>query len=469
MIVPDSPPLLPFRRGSALSPGAALIALLAAAAALALALIPQPTTSDRLFLTFAREHAEMYRPILAKRATDDAPALRQISLPALERRLMASAMSGTRVADLFEVEKNSIGRAFLGPLDAVPFLDLTDRLRRDGLLDRINPPSFSPWTSRGRIFGIPHDVHPVMLGYRADILEAAGIDASSIETWDDFERLLRPLMDTDGDGRPDRFLLNMWESNTDHLEVLLLQAGGGLFDDQGRVVIDSEINAAVLARIAAWCAGPARIAADAPNFSASGNRLKAEGFVIASFFPDWMGAIWQREIPQLAGKVKLMPLPAWTPGGRRTSVWGGTALVIPTSALRSPGDADRLYNFAKDLYLSDDLARALWTDGGIITPVRDLWDNPIFDQPSPYFAGQPVGRMYINLAHDVPDRPGSPFNALAARRVTTALVELTRRARDAGGMDEPDRLALARALLADAAAQVRGMVQRNRFLGDVTP
>ncbi len=91
------------------------------------------------------------------------------------------------------MERRAVARAFAGPIEAVGFVDLTDRLAKDGLLERINTPSFSPWSSRGRVFGLPHDVHPVMLGYRADIVEAAGIDVSKIETWDDFERIMRPL------------------------------------------------------------------------------------------------------------------------------------------------------------------------------------------------------------------------------------------------------------------------------------
>ena len=93
-------------------------------------------------------------------------------------------------------------------IEDVGFVDLTERLESEGLLETINRPSFAPWTSRGRIYGIPHDVHPMLLCYRADIIEGAGIDMSKIETWEDFARELRPLMhDLDGDGRPDRFLL----------------------------------------------------------------------------------------------------------------------------------------------------------------------------------------------------------------------------------------------------------------------
>ncbi len=71
------------------------------------------------------------------------------------------------------------------------------------IFDATNVPSFALWTTRGRIFGIPHDIHPVLLAHRADIIEAAGIDVSDIETWEDFDRILRPFM-TDTNGYADR-------------------------------------------------------------------------------------------------------------------------------------------------------------------------------------------------------------------------------------------------------------------------
>ncbi|MDX2146133.1 MAG: extracellular solute-binding protein [Planctomycetota bacterium] len=444
-------------------------------------LLPTDRPQGIMMWTFAREHQLMYEPLVERwneelasglAPADGSPPLqspfhvRLLGLPALQRRMMSHFMAGTPSSDLMEVERQMAGRTFLGPLDAVGFVDLTDVLRDEGLLEKMPAASFSPWTSRGRIFGLPHDVHPVMLAYRADIFDAAKIDVSSIETWDDLERVARPLMDVDGDGKPDRYLLNMWETQRDHLELLILQAGGSFFDAEERVVIDSPENAMVLAKVVRWCRGPDAIAADAPNFSPAGNKLRADGFVLTGFVPDWMLGIWSREIPSLAGKVRVMPLPAFERGGRRTSVWGGTMLGIPKTAARTPESFRERWSIAKRLYLSKQLATDLWKTGGIITPVREHWSDPVFAEPVAFLGGQRSGLEYIALADHVPSRSSSPFNTQALERVQRALQDLSEDAQAAGNFDEEWLRERAKIHLRRAHDLIQAVVDRNVFLRD---
>lgn len=452
-------------RSSAEEPGRAwsliLISALAVAGAVGLSLMESPRREGVQFWTFAPPLRDLYQPFVADwNAREQTPIqMTLMSQQAMERRMLAAFFSGTPFADVVEAERANVGRAFRGPPESIGFLDLTDRIREAGLDQSINAPSFSPWMSRGRIYGIPHDVHPVMLGYRADIVEAAGIDVGQIETWDDYFRVMAPLMTPGPDGRPVRYLLNLWPTHQSTIELLLLQAGAGLFDENGRCVVNSPVNAEVLAKIAGWCAGPSRVTADAPYFSASGNQLLLEGYVVASFVPDWMCNIWKREIPQLAGRVKLMALPAWTTGGRRTSVWGGTMLGIPKTA----SDQDAAWEFAKWLYTSPELARATYKTADIVTPVKSLWDDPVFDEPDPYFSNQRKGKDYIRLAPDVPIRSGSPFNAYAQFRVQDALIELVQRAQSASRYDHAWLVEQAQRLLDEGADLVREQMSRDAF------
>jgi arabinosaccharide transport system substrate-binding protein len=448
-----------------LSLGGWVICALAVLSSLVIALWSIPHPKGLVFWTFAKTHKRMYDPMTEvwNKAQEQADRVHILLLSgnALQRRLLSGFLSNTPVPDLVEAYAQIVAQTFKGPLEDVGFVDLTDRLHDEGIYEQINTPSFAPWTSRGHIFGLPHDVHPVLLAYRADIVEAAGIDVANIETWDDFVRLLRPLVrDIDGDGYVDRYLLNIWETNPELLEVLILQAGGALFDASERLVLNSEINARVLATVVSWTTGPDRIAVNAPEFDAAGNKMRLDGTVVCSFMPDWLTGAWRQDLPQLAGKVKLMPLPAWEPGGRRTSVMGGTMLGIP----KRTQDFTSAWQYAKNLYLSKDLARALFRTTGIISPVKRHWTDPMYDQPSAYFSGQRSGRLYIAEAPEVPPRTSSPYNALARTKMGDGALELKAFARRYGKYTVEELLPEARRQLAQAAALVRQQMRRNVFL-----
>lgn len=415
---------------------------------------------------FGKSHQIAYLPVFEKwNAEQTSPARRIESLlidnSALERRLLSGFMSGTPVADLVEVERTVAAKTFTGPLADIGFVDLTDRIRAEGLLDAINAPSFAPWTSRGRIFGLPHDVHPSLLAYRADITEAAGIDLGKVDTWADFFAALRPLMkDRDGDGRPDCYPLNFWPTNSDVFEALFLQADGTFFDAKEELALANDRNAFILTHLATWCAGPGRVVVDAPEFSAPGNALRLKGVVLASVMPDWLAGTWKMDLPELAGKVKLMPLPAWEKGGRRTSVQGGTMLGIP----KTTRDFEAAWALAKRLYLNRDTHAKFFARASIIPPVKTSWDHPVFTAPDPFFCGQPSGSLYISQAPHVPMRTSSPYNAFARSNLLDILESLVARVDREQITDPAVLLPETRARLAIAHSRVLALINRNVFL-----
>lgn len=121
------------------------------------------------------------------------------------------------------------------------------------------------------------------------------------------------------------------------------------------------------------------------------------------------------------------------------------------------------------MYLSQDVARELYRKGGIITPVKTFWNDPIYDQPDAYFCGQAPGRAYINLATDVPLRSSSPFNARALDHLTSALVRLCEERRSGAlAHDQATVEKRASELLKTAQAQMQSKADRNVFLSDAT-
>lgn len=438
--------------------GFRLILLLACVSSVWVLLTPKSAREGLEIWVFGRSHAQQYEALISDWNAEHPRYPATVSLlsqQALERRLMSGFFSGTPTAGLVELERSTATRVFAGPLKSIGMVDLTDRIVVEGIDRIISPAAFSAWTSRGRIFGLPHDIHPVLLAYRADILEEAGVSLDGVETWDDLFARLKPLQTT---GAP-RFAMAFSVMDPAQVEAMLLQAGGGFFDASERIQLDSEINARVLAKLVAWSEGPGKVMVEAPEFSASGNYLKLDGFILSALMPDWLCGVWRQDLPGLSGKLKVMPLPAWERGGRRTTVMGGTMLGLPKA---SP-DFEKRWELAKFLYLSERTAVRLYEDAGIITPVMSHWNNPVFDVPNPYFSNQRTGRLFIAQAPDVPRRISSPFYGIARSRVSDAALKLRFHAREHSEYD-PDKLQIvALGFLREAQRGVERQMERNTF------
>jgi hypothetical protein len=124
----------------------------------------------------------------------------------------------------------------------------------------------------------------------------------------------------------------------------------------------------------------------------------------------------------------------------------------------------RDWNFAKYVYFSADVATALYRTTGIVTPVKAHWNNPVFNEPDPYFSGQAVGREYLNLAPDVPSRGSSPYTVQALIEVNNGLVQLVAYAERTHQFEVSALLPEAQRLLEEAHRTMEAKLARNVFL-----
>jgi len=337
-----------------LSPGSAVVFCLAIVSAVIVALLPSEESGGITFWVYHAPNRDAYSEPVARwneEHPEDRVALSLLHDRAIEHRMISGFLSGTPMADLLETHEFMYTKAYYGPLDQIGFLDITDRLHEEGLYDQFNEPDLLRQSTRGRHFGLPLQAAPALLAYRSDLTEAAGItdaDIAQIETWDDYFRVMRPLMeDLDGDGRPDRYLLNLSEVNLEAIRMLVLQNDGELFDESGQPIYANARNARTLARLITWITGPGRVTIDVRTHgSSAAHKQRLDGLVVGSIITDWMLNLWKIENPQLAGKIKLMPIPAFERGGRCTSSTGSCMISINK---RSP-HIETCWEVAKLLY-----------------------------------------------------------------------------------------------------------------------
>lgn len=425
---------------------------------------------DLVIVTHTEAHFEAYRNAIPRfeREHGVKVQLQFTNWASLLSRLQNAILSGTETPDLAELFEGSLGYFTRGPESDFGVLDLTDRLRSEGLDKRVVESRFSLWSARGRVYAIPHDVHPVMLAYRRDLVEALGIDVAKLDTWDKFVAVGRTLTrDLNGDGVIDRYMIDLRYDGNWGLSTLMFQRGIQFFDPSGNVAFDTEDLAQLFRWYIEQTRGPHKIGYDT-GWGQPVVKAMADGLVLFHWTPDWRSHVFEDEAQVVKGKMALMPLPAWTPGGRRTSVWGGTGLIIMKSTKRP----DLAWELAKYLYFQPEDLGSRFKATNIIPVLKDAWNLPEFNQPNAFYSNQPIGRMYADLAAETPPVYSSPVDAVARTKLFEAYASSAAyydKHGDAGKQGDAELMAHIHGELTAAANYVRRMAERAQTLAQAAP
>jgi len=429
--------------------------------------------------TFADSHFKAYQkvvPQFEKTHPGVKVDLQFVEGRAVTSRLRAAFASDLPVPDMLETEISSAGTFFLGPLEDVGFRDLTEELhkpRPDGppWIERVVRSRFAPYTSRrivngkaeDHIFGLPHDVHPVLLGYRRDVFEKHGIDAEKLTTWDAFltegRKLLAKLnVDKSGDGKPEmnHYLIGLSDTDCGDLEVLLFQRDGQYFDAEGRVRMDDEIAVKTMLWYVPLVAGPERVGYPVGwNWELTDKAVQSD-LILSYVMPDWLTGFFEQHVPSGHGKLALMPLPAFEPGGRRTSTRGGTMLGFTKKSKQFA----TCWELGLLMYFDIESRAEQFKELNILSPLKGSWDHPLLKAPKPYWSNQPLGQLFASQADNTPPQYTSPYIQLAKAKLGEALCDCVARynAKGARGFE-----AYVRKRLKQSADELRLQMTMNPY------
>jgi lactose/L-arabinose transport system substrate-binding protein len=313
----------------------------------------------------------------------------------VDSKLPSTLSTGADVPDGAFYEDNNL------PLLAEQYYDITDWIQP--YTKDIVPFKLRVNTLNGRIVGIPWDLDPGLLFYREDMLQSAGVDATSIETYDDLITAAHTVQAKLGPSVKPIHLEQSPVLSVTQVEMFANQQGTSMADAKGNVQITSQpyinimnfldrVNKEGLGSLQTY-ESPGDIAADD-----SGQ---------VAFLP-W--AIWAVYGPDLLfkkskGKWRAMALPAWQKGGTRGAVMGGSSFIIPKKA-KNPHQA---WLFYEHLVFSPEGYRAVYGPnkiypGGINTSIPSYLpalQQPL-SQPSAGLGGQDLWTLAVSTAKDIP-------------------------------------------------------------------
>lgn len=232
----------------------------------------------------------------------------------------------------------------------------------------------------GRIFGIPTDVGPMTVCYRADLFAEAGLpsdrDAVSAlwPTWEDFIEVGQQYVDATGNS----FLSStgyVWNAVKNQSTEKFYSADGSslVYDTNPQIKKAWDLSVA---------ATP--IAANIGDWTADWNAGMNNGAYAVLTCPAWMMGYIQSQAPDLAGAWDVAAMPE---GGGN---WGGSQLTIPARA-QYPDEAAAFITWV----LSAENQLKLFEKSGQFPSTVSAYEaESLLSFESEFFNNAPVGQIY---------------------------------------------------------------------------
>jgi arabinosaccharide transport system substrate-binding protein len=320
----------------------------------------------------------------------------------MNAKFPATLMSGSGFPDIMEQNAQDVVLYMKGDDSVIPYIPLNDALTESPYMEDVLQSRFARFTKDGKIYGAPHDVHPLVMLYHDVAWQEAGVDLSQVVTWDD---LLNACASVDlkmADGR-DRYPIMDGYSDT-NLPARMMEMGFWWTDEAGEPMLtDPRFKEAA----EDWMRfKPYQVVRDWSNHVA----MTKDGQVMTQLAPDWLYGIHKQGTAEDAeflanSPIRIMRIPDFEAGGIHTGTWGGTACSVPKATTKAEQALEIM------LYLYFDNAEgqleARYVETGILPPVKSSWEGEAFHEAEDFVAGQVAGEVFIASANDLPGYPES--------------------------------------------------------------
>ncbi len=344
--------------------------------------------------TFIPQHGEFYTTMAGEwnKANPD----RQIELEAtvlgyddMHNKLKVALQSGVGAPDLCDVELGQFPNVLLGEPQLVK---LNDALAP--YIETIVPSRLSIYSKGDDHYGVPTHVGAAVAFYNVELLEAAGIDYKTIVTWDDWAAAGAKLKEAN----PSAYM-GCVETTTQWLTSQMLTSQGSSTidnsnpDDPKPTVDTPEMLKAVTTQQKWLEDGIAMTCPGGQPDTEEGKAWIGEGNCASVFMAEWYMSRFVDEIPAMAGKYAIAPIPVFEAGQPRSIGLGGTGTVVTLTCPDAQLAADYI-TFAK---LSDFGESMIWNVMGFDPVNTAVWsDTELTHNPENKF-----NKYFRNCVFDV--------------------------------------------------------------------
>ncbi|MQA02510.1 MAG: extracellular solute-binding protein [Streptosporangiales bacterium] len=318
----------------------------------------------------------------------------------MHQKLLAAIQSGVGAPDVVDIEIAKFGSFTRGEIQLHDLTKIVDKHRKNLVETRLAPYQFD-----AKQYGVDYHLGSYVMYYNTDILKAANVDPDSIESWDDFIAAGKTVKKKTG-----RWMTTVESQNRLTLLGLMLQNGGGIYDKNNKLILDSQANIDAV-QLGADMVHKHGIATTPPggahSLPAYYKALNA-GKYACVWYPQWYMIRFKDFMPETKGKILVRPMPSFSDGGAVSTMGGGTGTAITKHIDEEKLDvAMDFIEFAK---LTHDAQVKIWTELGFDPYREDVYDDPALGKADPWFSDEPVmkdlAKMFDRLT---PEYTGSRY------------------------------------------------------------
>jgi len=352
--------------------------------------------TELTFWTFAGTHADFFVNA-AERWNEEYPD-NPISLTAetfpfdqMHNNVLMSLQSGTGAPDIVDLEIARFPNFLQGDIQLEPLNDLIEDELDNFIVERLDI-----YGDDGTYYGAPTHLGATVVYYNKDIMDEAGVDIDSIETWDDYVEAGKVVVEETG--------VPMTNIHTGWYGIwpFITQRGSDFFSEDGELILDSDTNIETLQYIADMVH-----VHEIATVSPGGGDFHSEEYygymndegAASVIMPLFYMKDFTEYMPDLAGKMEIRPMPTWPDSDLRTVGMGGTGTAVTSQSDHIELAKDFLY-FAK---LSEQGNINLWTELGFDPPRWDVWEEPEMHSDNEYseFFHDGIFDMLLDIRDDV--------------------------------------------------------------------
>lgn len=285
----------------------------------------------------------------------------------MHNKLSLALESGEGAPDVVDIELGKFPAFMVGDIQLMDLSSAMEPYVATTVESRLDI-----YSKNGERYGFPTHVGATVAFYNTALLESAGIDYTSIETWDDFKAAGVAYYEATG-----KYFSCIETSAQWMINLMLAQKGGDYLDAGGELLITSDEMVEVLEYIKGMQETGAfqTIPGGQPDNEEAYPSYNTGDFAV-QIMPFWQTSRYTSYMTDLSGDVAIAKTPVFKAGDIQSIGGGGTG----TAVIKTSEHADLAASVFAYIKLSDEANEEVWNVLGFDPVNTDVWSDTALTQ-----------------------------------------------------------------------------------------